>query len=246
MLPLRAYRADRGTELWALLHFIMPSLFDSHNEFSEWFAKDIEGNADKNGAMNAHQLRRLHMILKPFMLRRIKKNVQNELADKIEVDVYCDLTPRQRQMYRTLRQNISIADLVRRATSLSDDDSVKKLMNLIMQFRKVCNHPELFERADVEGSFSFCNYSQSYNLNREGNNLEVLYGTNSHLDVHIPKLFLNEPPASQALVHGYLASLSNIWSEDHIARSAQEDGKTNVTVLLGIALTQALQAHSVT
>lgn len=61
----------------------MPSLFDSHNEFSDWFAKDIEGNADKNGAMNEHQLRRLHMILKPFMLRRIKKNVQNELAEKV-------------------------------------------------------------------------------------------------------------------------------------------------------------------
>lgn len=70
-------------ELWALLHFIMPSLFDSHDEFSEWFSKDIEGNAEKQGAMNEHQLRRLHMILKPFMLRRIKKNVQNELGDKV-------------------------------------------------------------------------------------------------------------------------------------------------------------------
>lgn len=72
-------------ELWALLHFIMPSLFDSHDEFSEWFSKDIEGNAENKGAMNEHQLRRLHMILKPFMLRRIKKNVQNELGDKVRL-----------------------------------------------------------------------------------------------------------------------------------------------------------------
>lgn len=70
-------------ELWALLHFIMPSLFDSHDEFSEWFSQDIEKNADKQNGMNEHQLRRLHMILKPFMLRRIKKNVQNELGDKV-------------------------------------------------------------------------------------------------------------------------------------------------------------------
>lgn len=70
-------------ELWALLHFIMPSLFDNHDEFSEWFSKDIEGNAEGKGSMNEHQLRRLHMILKPFMLRRIKKNVQNELGDKV-------------------------------------------------------------------------------------------------------------------------------------------------------------------
>ena len=72
-------------ELWALLHFIMPSLFDSHDEFSEWFSKDIEGSAgaESKGTLNEHQLRRLHMILKPFMLRRVKKNVQNELADKV-------------------------------------------------------------------------------------------------------------------------------------------------------------------
>jgi len=70
-------------ELWALLHFIMPSLFDNHDEFSEWFSKDVENSVGEKGAMNEHQLRRLHMILKPFMLRRIKKNVQNELGDKV-------------------------------------------------------------------------------------------------------------------------------------------------------------------
>ena len=71
-------------ELWALLHFIMPSLFDSHDEFSEWFSKDIEGAAGSSGGgFNEHQLRRLHMILKPFMLRRVKRNVQNELGEKV-------------------------------------------------------------------------------------------------------------------------------------------------------------------
>ena len=74
-------------ELWALLHFIMPSLFDSHDEFSEWFSKDIESHAENKGTLNEHQLRRLHMILKPFMLRRIKKNVQNELGDKVRSDL---------------------------------------------------------------------------------------------------------------------------------------------------------------
>lgn len=71
-------------ELWALLHFIMPSLFDSHDEFNEWFSKDIENAAENKGSkLNEHQLRRLHMILKPFMLRRIKKHVQNELSEKV-------------------------------------------------------------------------------------------------------------------------------------------------------------------
>lgn len=67
----------------------MPSLFDNHTEFAEWFSKDIESSASGGnaGGMNEHQLRRLHMILKPFMLRRVKKNVQNELGDKVSVNL---------------------------------------------------------------------------------------------------------------------------------------------------------------
>lgn len=94
-------------ELWALLHFIMPSLFDNHEEFSEWFSKDIESHAQSNTQLNEQQLRRLHVILKPFMLRRIKKNVQSELGDKIEIDVYCNLTNRQQKTI----QNVEISNL---------------------------------------------------------------------------------------------------------------------------------------
>jgi DNA helicase INO80 len=62
----------------------MPSLFDSHDEFNEWFSKDIENAAENKGSrFNERQLRRLHMILKPFMLRRVKRHVQNELSEKV-------------------------------------------------------------------------------------------------------------------------------------------------------------------
>jgi DNA helicase INO80 len=62
----------------------MPSLFDSHEEFSEWFSKDVENAAaGGSGSLQPEQLRRLHMILKPFMLRRVKKHVQKELGDKV-------------------------------------------------------------------------------------------------------------------------------------------------------------------
>jgi SNF2 family DNA or RNA helicase len=39
-------------ELWALLHFIMPMLFDSHDEFAEWFSKDIENVAENKGSID--------------------------------------------------------------------------------------------------------------------------------------------------------------------------------------------------
>lgn len=219
------------TELWALLHFIMPQLFDSHEEFSEWFSKDIENSVDKAGGMNEHQLRRLHMILKPFMLRRIKKNVQNELGDKIEIDVACGLTPRQKLMYSRLRENMSIADLVQKATSLSNDDvAVKRLMNLIMQFRKVCNHPELFERADVTAPLSFAGFGVTANVARDGDLLECAYSTRSMIDFTIPKTVYREGgmlsvpgPSSRAGFDTlYLDRLMNIWSTPNLLEAAAE------------------------
>ncbi|KAI9746595.1 MAG: putative DNA helicase ino80 [Claussenomyces sp. TS43310] len=174
-------------ELWALLHFIMPSLFDSHDEFSEWFSKDIESHAQSNTKLNEDQLRRLHMILKPFMLRRVKKHVQKELGDKIEEDIFCDLTYRQRAYYSNLRNQISIMDLIEKAT-LGDDNDSGTLMNLVMQFRKVCNHPDLFERAETTSPFSFAYFAETGSFLREGQNINVAYSTRNLIEYNLPRL----------------------------------------------------------
>ncbi|KAB7505283.1 putative DNA helicase Ino80 [Armadillidium nasatum] len=144
-------------ELWALLHFIMPSLFDSHNWFNEWFSKDIEGHVENKTTVDEKHLNRLHMILKPFMLRRVKTEVENELSDKIEVMMYCPLTLRQKYLYDGLKNKISIEELLRSSmNNLSFQSVTNSLMNLVMQFRKVSvgNHPELLERREVKSPFT--------------------------------------------------------------------------------------------
>ncbi|KAI9309490.1 SNF2 family N-terminal domain-containing protein [Cunninghamella echinulata] len=221
-------------ELWALLHFIMPTLFDSHEEFSEWFSKDIESHAENKGTLNEHQLRRLHMILKPFMLRRIKRNVQHELGEKIEVEVFCELTARQRALYRGLKEKISISELLEKATSLGDTDSLDSLMNLVMQFRKVCNHPELFERADVESPFAFCEFGESGPLSKE-QYLQYSYSTKSKIKYYLPKQvyrnggLLNVPgrKSKAGFSTKYLDNLMNIWSTDYIYESMHSDEHDN-------------------
>ncbi|KAM4521959.1 chromatin-remodeling ATPase INO80 isoform 1-T2 [Odontesthes bonariensis] len=159
-------------ELWALLHFIMPTLFDSHEEFNEWFSKDIESHAENKSAIDENQLSRLHMILKPFMLRRIKKDVENELSDKIEILTYCQVTSRQRLLYQALRNKISIEDLLQSSmgTAQQSHTTTSSLMNLVMQFRKVCNHPDLFERQETRSPFhmSLKPYIMSKFLYRHG------------------------------------------------------------------------------
>lgn len=218
-------------ELWALLHFIMPTLFDSHDEFSEWFSKDIESHAQSNTKLNEDQLRRLHMILKPFMLRRVKKHVQQELGDKVEKDVFCDLTYRQRAYYSNLRNRVSIMDLIEKA-AVGDEADSTTLMNLVMQFRKVCNHPDLFERADTRSPLSAARFAETGSFLREGSNVDVRYSTRSLIEYELPRILCsddgridvagpNNPRAG--FRNKYLSHLMNIWTPENINKSLAED-----------------------
>jgi len=62
--PIRNTMAD----LWASLHFIMPTFFDSQNEFQDWFLKDIDSNDSNSSKLSDSQIKLLHMIIKPFMV----------------------------------------------------------------------------------------------------------------------------------------------------------------------------------
>ncbi|KIM48080.1 hypothetical protein M413DRAFT_62469 [Hebeloma cylindrosporum] len=238
-------------ELWALLHFIMPSLFDSHDEFNEWFSKDIENAAENKGSkLNEHQLRRLHMILKPFMLRRVKRHVQNELSEKIEIDIYVDLSPRQRALYAGLLANVSVADLLEKAANIGDADSARSLMNLVMQFRKVCNHPELFERADVVAPLSFCNFGKAGPLMREGDFLILPYSTRSLIEYSVPSLLYQDGGIMDVLSRhstspsqsSCLTKLCNIWSTDWIHHSLYDDASSSFSFLRFLDM-QPSEAH---
>ncbi|OCL13572.1 helicase SWR1 [Glonium stellatum] len=217
-------------ELWALLHFIMPSLFDSHDEFSDWFSKDIESHAQSNTKLNEDQLKRLHMILKPFMLRRIKKHVQKELGDKIELDVFCDLTYRQRAYYSGLRNKISIMDLIEKV--VGDEQDSATLMNLVMQFRKVCNHPDLFERAETSSPLSFAYFAETASFLREGQNVNVSYSVRNLIEYPLPRLICREggrldlpgPDNEKVGFRGrYLHHLMNVWSPYNIKESSRNN-----------------------
>ena len=224
-------------ELWALLHFIMPTLFDSHDEFSDWFSKDIESHAQSNTKLNQDQLKRLHMILKPFMLRRVKAHVQKELGDKVEIDVFCNLTYRQRAYYANLRSKISIMDLLEKA-AVGDDQDAATLMNLVMQFRKVCNHPDLFERADVASPFSLAHFAETASFLREGHYIQLAYSTRNPIQLDLPRMLCNDvgrldvagPNNAKAGFEragcktDHLGDLLRIWDPEYVKKSSQDDG----------------------
>ena len=89
-------------------------------------------------------IRRLHKVLRPFLLRRLKKEVEAQLPDKVEYVIKCDMSALQRVIYRHM-QNKGILLMDNSKSDAKRQTTAKTLMNTIMQLRKICNHPFMFQ-----------------------------------------------------------------------------------------------------
>jgi len=134
-------------ELWALLNFLLPKIFASADSFETWFSAPLAeraggASAQEEMAMNEEEsllvINRLHQVLRPFLLRRLKSDVEAQLPDKAEYVVKCELSPMQKLMYR------QIQDQGLCSVGAAGQLKVSGLNNVEMQLRKVCNHPYLF------------------------------------------------------------------------------------------------------
>jgi len=122
-------------ELWALLNFLLPDIFSSSEQFDEWFNLEIDDEDAKK-----EMISQLHKILRPFMLRRLKSDVAKGLPPKTETLVMVGMSKMQKQLYKKL--------LLRDIDSITGNSSSKNktaILNIVMQLRKCCGHPYLFE-----------------------------------------------------------------------------------------------------
>ena len=131
-------------ELWSLLNFILPDLFDSSEVFDEWFApkpaqtSEQELSAEETEKRNMEIITSLHRILKPFILRRTKEDILKTLPPKKEIQIYVGLSSKQVELYKSI--------LLKK----SPTGDTNHYMNILMQLRKVCNHPYLFPGIEDE------------------------------------------------------------------------------------------------
>lgn len=93
-------------ELWSLLHFLLPEVFNDLGSFESWFdfstVLDNRGNKEVVEKRKRNLVSTMHAILKPFLLRRIKTDVENSLPKKREYILYAPLTPEQKELYREI------------------------------------------------------------------------------------------------------------------------------------------------
>nr|6PWF_K Chain K, chromatin remodeling factor ISWI [Thermochaetoides thermophila] len=123
-------------ELWALLNFLLPDVFGDSDAFDQWFR-----GQDRDQDQVVQQL---HRVLRPFLLRRVKSDVEKSLLPKKEINVYIGMSEMQVKWYKKILEKD--IDAVNGAGGKRE--SKTRLLNIVMQLRKCCNHPYLFEGAE--------------------------------------------------------------------------------------------------
>lgn len=138
-------------ELWSLLNFVLPNIFKSVKSFDEWFNTPFAntGGQDRMDLSEEEQLlviRRLHKVLRPFLLRRLKKDVEKDLPDKQERVIKCRFSALQAKLYKQLvtHNKMVVSD------GKGGKMGMRGLSNMLMQLRKLCNHPFVFESVEDE------------------------------------------------------------------------------------------------
>ncbi|KAM9940146.1 hypothetical protein OXX80_000411, partial [Metschnikowia pulcherrima] len=191
-------------ELWALLNFVLPKIFNSVKSFDEWFNTPFAntGSQEKIELTEEESLlviRRLHKVLRPFLLRRLKKDVEKDLPDKVEKVLKCNLSGLQHVMYQQMIKHNALF-LGSQTTGTNNKSGIRGLNNKIMQLRKICNHPFVFD--EVEDVMNESRMSNDY-LWRTSGKFELL-------DRILPKF---KATGHRVLIFFQMTSVMNIFED---------------------------------
>lgn len=144
-------------ELWSLLYFLMPAGFAGEGRIAglEEFTMALKNPTSQILDQGRQQLdaeaqkivKKLHEVLRPYLLRRLKSEVEKQMPGKYEHVVYCKLSKRQRQLYDGFMGRASTKEILSSGNYMS-------IINCLMSLRKVCNHPDLFETRAIVTSMA--------------------------------------------------------------------------------------------
>lgn len=143
------------TELWSLLFFLMPAEngvggFADLQEFQDWFhrpeAQILESGREQMDDEAKAIIAKLHKVLRPYLLRRLKADVEKQMPAKYEHVEFCRLSKRQRELYDGFLARADTKNTLASGNYMS-------IINCLMQLRKVCNHPDLFVDRPIMTSF---------------------------------------------------------------------------------------------
>lgn len=135
------------TELWSQFAFVNPELFGALEHFKQTFVNPIE----KYQSLEAKQ--HLQRLIKPFLLRRLKRDVLKELPAKIEQTIWCEMNEKQRTLYDVMKQHYQ-AKILKIVEQKGIKKSQIEILEALFRLRQICCHPDLL-KLNERKSYSF-------------------------------------------------------------------------------------------
>ena len=132
---------NRLTDLWSLFHFLHPGYLGGLSDFEDRYAKRIaDGDADASSKLRAR--------IKPFVLRRLKREVAKELPPRTDMVLRCTLETEERALYESVRAATQKEVL----EQLSAGGNVLAVLEALLRLRQACCHRALLPGQQAEGS----------------------------------------------------------------------------------------------
>lgn len=148
---------NNALELWSLFDFLMPGFLGTEKYFNERFGRPINASRDaksssKEQEAGALALEALHKQVLPFLLRRLKEDVLDDLPPKIIQDYYCELSPIQKRLYDDFSNSQAKNEaegLIKGSHVANERSSPKHVFQALQYLKKLVNHPALVLRPDL-------------------------------------------------------------------------------------------------
>ncbi|XP_026100542.1 E1A-binding protein p400 isoform X7 [Carassius auratus] len=127
-------------ELWTMIHFLLPGITHPYLNFP------IKPGTDQNQDYCHKLVIRLHRVIQPFILRRSKRDVEKQMPKKYEHILKCRLSKRQKSMYEDILIQPSAQEALKTGHFV-------RVLEVLMQLQKICNHPDLIQPRDTHNSY---------------------------------------------------------------------------------------------
>lgn len=138
-------------DVWSIFDFILPGYLLTYSKFKKQYETPIAKNQD------AKLLTRVHQLVAPFIMRRLKADVLTELPDKIESIVYCEMEGAQKEIYDATLVSIN-AEIADEVAEHGANQTRMKMLSMLTRLRQLCCHPALYleDYAHDSAKLSLC------------------------------------------------------------------------------------------
>jgi SNF2 family DNA or RNA helicase len=185
-------------DLWSQINFVNPGILGNYHFFNKKYVTAIEKDKSEEDTL------KLKQIVNPFILRRTKEQVAEDLPKKTEKIIYCEMSDEQKQQYETVKSGFR-NELLNSINEQGFKKSNMMILNGLIKLRQIANHPVLSDKKYEFGSGKFDQIVESlHNAIESGHKVLIFSQFVQHLN--LLKTYLDEKEIEYLYIAGSVSS----------------------------------------